>query len=157
MEPAPRIPSDLLESDLEDGSMRLRMSTSLYPVDALYAAAFQFLDRCWVLLDQEDDRYVVTLVPKVGKAPFDAQQKDAVAGEFANAVLAAAWRARLTTANRGPIELVMKTAFAGAVGPPSLDELEEFDFSDEPFEDPLGIAESWESKYGKKPKAEESE
>ena len=41
------------------------------------------------------------------------------------------------------------------MGPPSLDDLEKFDFSDEPFEDPLGIAMSWEEKYGKKKKGEE--
>ena len=41
-------------------------------------------------------------------------------------------------------------AISGAMGPPSLDELEDFDFTEEPFEDPLGIAQSWEEKYTKK-------
>ena len=36
------------------------------------------------------------------------------------------------------------------MGPPTLDDLEKFDFSDETFEDPLGIAMSWEDKHGKK-------
>jgi hypothetical protein len=39
------------------------------------------------------------------------------------------------------------------MGPPSLDDLEKFDFSAEAFDDPLGIAMSWEEKYGKKNKA----
>ena len=39
---------------------------------------------------------------------------------------------------------------SGAMGAPSLDDLESFDFSSEAFEDPLGIALSWEEKYGKK-------
>ncbi len=41
-------------------------------------------------------------------------------------------------------------AIAGAMGPPSLEDLESFDFTDEAFEDPLGIAMSWEEKYKKK-------
>ena len=48
----------------------------------------------------------------------------------------------------------LQQAFAGAMGPPSLTELEAFDFSDEPFDDPLGIAQSWEEKYKKRPKDE---
>ena len=38
------------------------------------------------------------------------------------------------------------------MGPPSLDDLASFDFSDQGFDDPLGIAMSWEEKHGKKPK-----
>ena len=34
----------------------------------------------------------------------------------------------------------------------TLDDLEDFDFTEEPFDDPLGIAQSWEEKYGKKDK-----
>ena len=33
-----------------------------------------------------------------------------------------------------------------------LSELEELELDDEPFDDPLGIAVSWEEKYGKKDK-----
>ena len=33
----------------------------------------------------------------------------------------------------------------------------DFDFSEEPFEDPLGIAMSWEEKYGKKDKSQGGE
>ncbi len=54
-----------------------------------------------------------------------------------------------------------RTAFSGAAGPPSLDDLDDSDFSEEPFHDPLGIAESWEEKYGKdktaKPESDDSE
>jgi hypothetical protein len=45
---------------------------------------------------------------------------------------------------------VTAQALAGAMGPPSLDELEKFDFSEDTFEDPLGIALSWEEKHKKK-------
>ena len=152
-QPLPPIPEDVLTGDLAEGAARLRVATAIYPLDAVYAAAFAFLDRCWLVIDQVEDHYLVTLAPKPneGEAP-DEETLAAMAGEFANELLAAAWRQRLTTSNRATIELVTQTAFMGAAGPPSLDELEEFDFSEEPFEDPLGIAESWEERYGKKAK-----
>jgi hypothetical protein len=40
------------------------------------------------------------------------------------------------------------------MGPPSLEDLAAYDFSDEPLEDPLGIAMSWEEKYKKKEKSD---
>ena len=50
------------------------------------------------------------------------------------------------------IEAVTMQAMAGAMGPPSLEDLANFDFTDAPLEDPLGIAQSWEEKYKKKDK-----
>jgi hypothetical protein len=74
-------------------------------------------------------------------------------GGFANELLSCAYRHRLAKDNRATVEAVTNAALAGALGPPTLDELEDFDFSNEAFEDPLGIAQSWEDKYGKKAKA----
>ena len=69
-----------------------------------------------------------------------------------------AWRAKIAEESRQVIEAATARALSGAMGPngsaaPSLDELEKFDFSEETFDDPLGIAMSWEDKYGKKKKA----
>ena len=44
----------------------------------------------------------------------------------------------------------------GAPAEPSLDDLANFDFTEEAFDDPLGIAMSWEEKYKKKTPAEEA-
>jgi hypothetical protein len=71
-------------------------------------------------------------------------------GEFANELLSCAWRHQITQNNRALIEAVTTQAIGGAMGPPSLDDLEKFDFSAEKLEDPLGIAVSWEEKYKKK-------
>jgi hypothetical protein len=68
--------------------------------------------------------------------------------------LACAWRHRITQENRAALEAVTMQAMGGAMGPPSLDDLAKFDFSEEVLEDPLGIAVSWEEKYGKKGKGE---
>jgi His-Xaa-Ser system protein HxsD len=143
------LPADLVVADLADRSLRIQIDATLYPLSALYAAAYIFLDRCFVLLDRPDDKHFrVTLSWRKG-APTEDEQRVLV-GEFANELLSCAWRAQIAEESRALIEATTTKALGGAMGPPSLDELEKFDFTDEPFEDPLGIALSWEEKYGKK-------
>jgi len=143
------LPIQLVSVDLQRSAARLEVDETLYPLEALYGAAYIFIDRCYVLLDRpQPGRWVVTLAPKSGGS--DAAALRALVGEFANELLSCAWRHQITQANRAVIEQVTSQAIAGAMGPPTLDELEKFDFSGETFEDPLGIAVSWEEKYKKK-------
>jgi His-Xaa-Ser system protein HxsD len=148
--PVQDFPADLVEADLQARSVSLRVEAAIYPLTALYAAAYIFLDRCFVLLDKEEGRYRVTLAHKSG-APDEAALR-ALVGEFVNELLSCAWRAKIAEESRALIESATAQALGGAMGAPSLDDLEKFDFSDEPFEDPLGIAMSWEEKYGKNKK-----
>ncbi len=141
-------PSELAAVDLGAGSVSLRVEAALYPLDALYGAAYVFIDRCFVLLDKPDEAHVrVTLSHKKGEASPESLR--ALVGEFMNELLSCAWRAKIAEESRALVETVTTQALAGAMGPPTLDELESFDFRDEAFEDPLGIAMSWEEKYGK--------
>jgi His-Xaa-Ser system protein HxsD len=144
---------DAVDADVGEGAVHLRVDAQLYPLEAIYAAAYVFIARCWVLLDKpEPNRVRVTLTAKSAAATVEDLR--ALVGEFGNELLSSAWRHEITRTNRAMIEAVTMQAFAGAMGPPSLDELAAFDFTDEPFEDPLGIAQSWEDKYKKKPAKE---
>ena len=87
----------------------------------------------------------MTLTDKSGAADVGALR--AMVGEFANELLACAWRKRITEAHHETIEAVTMRAISGAMGPPSLEELADFDFTEELFEDPLGIALNWEEKH----------
>jgi His-Xaa-Ser system protein HxsD len=147
----PGVPDGLTAVDLDDASVRLEVEADLYPLEAVYGAAYTFIDRCYVFLDRPAaGRLRVTLGAKDPGAGADTLR--VLVGEFANELLACAWRHDITRQNRAVIEAVTMQAFGGAMGPPSLDELEDFDFTDEQFDDPLGIATSWEEKYKKKPK-----
>jgi His-Xaa-Ser system protein HxsD len=127
----------------------MRIDAGVYPIAAVYGAAYVFLDRCYVLLDKPDASSIrVTLSWKRGEPPAGALE--ALAGEFANELLSCAWRAKIAEESRAVIEATTAKALSGAMGPPSLDDLEGYEFGDEAFEDPLGIAMSWEEKYGKK-------
>ena len=140
------LPSVLVQAELVDHAVRLSVDESLYGIDAVYGASFTFLDRAFVFLDRSPEGGLrVTLTDKSGDA--EAAALRALVGQFANELLACAWRQRITEAHRETLEAVTKRAIAGAVGPPSLEELADFDFTEEPFDDPLGIALNWEEKH----------
>jgi His-Xaa-Ser system protein HxsD len=138
-----------IHTDLSRGAASFAVDPSLYPMDAVYGAAYVFIDRCYVFLDKDaQGRVVVSLTPKAGAA--DEATLTKWAGEFSNELLSCAWRHQIAAQNRQILEQVTSLALGGAMGPPSLDDLASFDFSSQPLEDPLGIAMSWEDKYKKK-------
>lgn len=143
------IPEALLSADLQAGAVSILIDEALYPLEAVYGAAYVFIDRCYVFMDRPSEGNVrITLSSKTSSA--DEQALKELMGEFANELLSCAWRHAILKENKTYIESVTMQAIAGAMGPPSLDDLASFDFTEEPFEDPLGIAMSWEEKYKKK-------
>jgi len=150
----PEFPEGLVSVDLGASSVTLRVDPATYSLDALYGASYIFIDRCFVLLDKPDASYRVTLAWKKGEPTADALR--ALVGEFANELLSCAWRAKISEDSRALIESVTAQALGGALGAPTLDDLEKFDFSDETFEDPLGIAMSWEDKHKKKARPDDA-
>jgi His-Xaa-Ser system protein HxsD len=147
--PLSGFPPEVAHVVTPERAVELSFAKSLYPLDAVYGAAYVFIDRCYVLLDEpSEDLFRVTLAWKKGEPPEDALRS--LAGEFANEILSCAWRAQIAKENRGIIEAVTNKALAGAMGPPTMEDLAKFDFSDDALDDPLGIAMSWEEKYGKK-------
>lgn len=137
-------------TELEENRARLTFDRTLYPLDAVYGAAYVFIDRCYVFLDAPDPEHIeVTLQARENLEQVELEQ---LAGTFANELLSHAWRHEITEANRPILEAVTAQALSGALGPPGLeddlDDLDDMDFSEETFEDPLGIAMSWEEKYG---------
>jgi His-Xaa-Ser system protein HxsD len=138
--------------DAAASTLVLSLDTSLYPRDVLYAAAYVFLDRAYVLLDREGSRYVVRLR---AKQPLDEPTLRAIAGEFENELLAQALRQRVVKANQRIIEGITALAIGGAtIGPPPAgDVIEELIDMDNPgddgfLDDPQGIATPWEAKRG---------
>ena len=134
--------------DANASTMTISLNDDLYPRDVLYAAAYVFLDRAYVLLDRAGERFVVHLR---GKQPQDEATLRAMAGEFENELLAQALRHRVVKANQKIIEQVTALAITGAVGfadeelddavPTALEEAvdDAMDFLD----DPLSIATPW--------------
>src|SRR4051812_15841935 len=136
--PLAGLPDPLCAAELAEGAVHLTVDGALYPLDALYGAAYVFIDRCFVFLAKDPaagaNQVKVTLSPKRGE-PTEAALRDLV-GEFSNELLSCAWRHQITEKNRTLIEAVTTRALAGALGPPSLEALAKFDFTEPPLEDP---------------------
>lgn len=137
-----------LDRSVTEDGLVIELDEDLYPKDAIYGAAYIFIDRCYVKLDRPSQgRISVRLAPK----PGSTVSLDDMAGEFENELLGQAWRRQIVEENRQLIEQVTTQALSGAAGLPGLDDLLAMDIDEETaFEDPLGIAMSWEEKYKKK-------
>jgi His-Xaa-Ser system protein HxsD len=143
------MPQSQIETlDAQSATLTLSLDASLYPQDVLYAAAYVFLDRAYILLDRVGDRFVIRLR---GKQPADAQALGAMAGEFENELLAQALRSRVVRANQKIIESITTLAIAGAAGgvqDARDNHAEGRDDSREFLGDPMGISEPWEPEKG---------
>ena len=85
------LPPDLVSIDLQTSAVRLTVDATLYPIEALYGAAYVFIDRCYVLIDHPDaEHFRVTLTHKKPDTVEAASR--ALVGEFANELLSCAWR-----------------------------------------------------------------
>jgi His-Xaa-Ser system protein HxsD len=129
----------------DDAWASVELDEELYPRDAVQGAAYVFLERSYVFLERAGNKRVrIWLKAKSG----DTAE---ALGDFENEALFQAYRRRLSTANRLLIESLTSRALIGAAGPPGLDDLLAMDIgADTAFDDPLGIAMSWEEKYAKK-------
>jgi His-Xaa-Ser system protein HxsD len=119
------------------------LDRSLYPLDAVYGAAYVFIDRCYVLLDAPAPERVT--VELRGRETLEAAALEQLAGEFGNELLTQTFRHQVAQNNRIILEAVTTRAMAGALGPVPAEPPIESDA----FDDPLGIAVPWEEKYGK--------
>jgi His-Xaa-Ser system protein HxsD len=149
MSEAPEVPADVLAVDVAERSVAMRVDAKAYPVDAIYGAAYIFLDRCWVLLDRPDAGHVRVTLAWKGDPAAGALQ--GAVHEFAEELVSCAWRAGLAKDTRALIEGATAKAHSGAeVGAgPSLDDLASFDFGGDAVKDPLSLAQSWEEKQKK--------
>lgn len=132
-------------------SVSVTLPADSHPPHVVQGAAVSFIDRCYVLMDRPSESEIrVTL-----------SAKEAVEGEETLAKIADAFEARLLSSdlyhrvaadNQVLTDAVVAQAFGFGDAPataPGLDDLEAFDFSEDAFDDPLGIAQTWEEKHGR--------
>jgi hypothetical protein len=127
-----------------DARVEVSFDEGELPRDAVYAASFAMIDRAWVHLDRADGKLTIALRAKRGDADLAALVADLEAGLHAEA-----WRLRTLEEGRGTIDAIVTRAFGGP-DEASLDTLLGAEEGEGAFEDPLGIALTWEEKYGKK-------
>lgn len=123
------------------------LDENIYPRDAIYGAAYLFLDRCFLFLTRPgDDRVEVRLKPKDDETDKAGLEK--LAGEFANELLNQVVRVRVGESTAQIREYYMAKAFFADSNQTSIDALlAELD-AEELDEDPLEIAVPWEEPNG---------
>lgn len=162
----------------KSGELNLILDTSLYPVEAIQAAAYTLTDRAYVRIERrQGTRASVCLKPKKGGNGWQPN-----ADEFYNELLHQALRLKVSGANQKIREYIVTKALVSALpaselpaveascsqcppapqapqGAPVDEELEkEIDKLLAEIEkggaagDPLGVAVPWEDKYGEKGK-----
>lgn len=136
------------------------INSKIYPLAAIYQAAYFFLDKVYIFLDGDPKKEIkVTMKAKTASADgltnpsTDSGQRltmtasaviEEIAAEFYNELLNQLLREKVSTTNAKIREYVVSQALYNAV-PNEVDELlkevEEEDWQ----EDPLGISKTWES------------
>jgi len=145
-----------LSSDETNAYTVIAVDTEIYSKDAVMAAAFSFIDRAYIFLDKGETGGVQVHLrwKEASKMPDVAR----LGGEFSNELLTQNLRNNLATSNQELLSAIVAHSLASAEVTASpaeevpqfdLSELEALELDDEPFDDPLGIAVSWEEKYGR--------
>lgn len=135
-----------LTTEVLERRVRFEVDESLYTLDAIYGAAYLFLDRCYVFLDRPGDRRVQVVLRTRGAA--ETAELEALAGQFANELLNQALRKQISESNGRLREYIMARALFSADGPSTIDRLlAELD-AEEMADDALDIPVPWEKPSG---------
>ena len=130
------------EFTLEERAVEFGIDEDIYPRDAIYGAAYIFVDRCFVFLTRPGDRMVGVRLKARGE--IDEAGLCTLAGEFANELLNQVVRLRVGESTAKIREYYMARAFFGTEGQATIDALlKELD-AEELEEEPLEISVPWE-------------
>lgn len=134
---------DELTFSLDERRVSFVLDEELYPRDAVYGAAYLFVDRCWVFLTRPADRQVEVRLKT--KEAADTAALEALAGEFANELLNQVLRFRVGESTARLREYTLARAFFTDDVRSSIDQLlAELD-AEELDEEPLEIPVPWET------------
>ena len=132
---------------------KVKVQKGLYPLEVIYGASYQFIDRCYVRLEQADDGQIAIIIKPKPDSKLDGA---ALAGEFQNELLNQAYRRKIAVRTGKVRDMVVQRALYSAV--PAQGSMEDMDGDDLDFlDDPLGIAVPWEEKFDTDPKTESGE
>jgi His-Xaa-Ser system protein HxsD len=139
-----------LDNNKDINESKIKIKTSIYPLEVIYSAAYSFLDKAYILIDGDPEKELIITISSKGKEDSEILSK-----EFGNELINFAdynVRAKETKKLRETIiQRSLLTNDPESFIEEDSDELEDFEFDDDFFDDPEGIAIPWEEKYGKNP------
>ena len=124
---------------LKNIATKISVDLKIYSLEAIYGAAYVFVDRAYIFLDMpKKDLVAVSIKPN---SEFSKKKQGSLEGEFMNELLNYTLRLSLAKYNKKIREYIIERALYASV------QSDNTAFDSE-FEDPLGIAVPWEEKYG---------
>lgn len=142
---------DRTHIDVDKNEITLKVNAQTYTLEAIYGAAYVFLDVAYVFLDKDTaGDIIVTLKPKTIS---NKKGLENLSGEFSNQLLNYSLREAIAKDNQKIREYIVGRALVGAIGEdPLLDQSDEAADDEDEGEwkgDDLGIAVPWEEKFAK--------
>ena len=131
-------------ADVRNNTIRFVFNLQNYPMDALYGAAYVFLDKAYLFLDNKSSKKIE--VSLKGKKKLNKNQLEDLKGEFLNELLNYTVRINLSKKNKKIREYIIGQALFSSLGNDEVNKEDKVKYED----DPLGIAIPWEDKYEKK-------
>lgn len=128
--------TDNLEINKKENFVLVSVNPKIYPLNVIYAAAYVFIDRAYVIIDGNPEEGVIVELKAKGKEDLKK-----LGYEFNNELLNYAVYEGQAKDNSEVRAVLIKRALLT-----NGEEETEDDF----IEDPEGIAVPWEEKYGKK-------
>lgn len=129
----------------KNNNIIFKLDTKVYPLEAIYSAAYVFLDKAYIFLEGDPRKEIVVYLK--GKKKINFQELEKLKGEFHNELLNYLLRVNIAKRNKKIREVIVGTAIVSSL---SFSELPAEDSEDNYLGDPLGITVPWEEKYGKK-------
>lgn len=127
---------------------KLAINPKLYSISAIYGAAYVFIDKVYIRLDGDPNKKIeVYFKPKENLSPKDLE---ALVGDFENELLNYALREQIVKSNQKIREHIITQALLSPLY--SFSELASKARDENYLEDPLGIAQTWEERFGPKNK-----
>ncbi|MFW6025216.1 MAG: His-Xaa-Ser system protein HxsD [Candidatus Woesearchaeota archaeon] len=118
---------------------------NFYPLEAVYDAAYNFLDRAYILFDGDPQKEIKVRLK--GKEELNKSELELLAKEFFNELINSGLRRKISKKNKNIREYMVSAALIGAskdlqnkIHKESIDSEEDNNWE----EDPLGIATTWE-------------
>jgi His-Xaa-Ser system protein HxsD len=139
--------------DQKKNQITFWLNTKTYPLEAIYSAAYVFLDRAYIYLDGDPKKEIQ--VSLKGKTKLTKKELEDLVGEFHNELLNYLLRVEIAKRNQKIREYIVASALVSSLPVESLtspSQLPEEISKEDWRKDPLGIAIPWEEKYNKNPK-----
>lgn len=144
-------PLTMRQETVTGDTMRIRVDTQNYPLEAILNASYAFLDRAYIFLSSDLRRRTID-ISFTPKEPLKSKDLKVLRGEFTNELLHAALRFFVSQRSKAVREYIVNRALFSVLPPPPALKKDARTYQD----DPEGIAIPWEEKYGKKKKARRS-